>query len=60
MWQFADGYRHAPRPGGSVWPEPASVSNLIHRAEKHLAQPRHDQNLAARIVETITKTENRV
>jgi hypothetical protein len=39
---------------------PDSVSNLIRRAEKHLAQPRQDRNLAARIVETITKTENRV
>jgi hypothetical protein len=34
---------------------PASVSNLIRRAEKHLAQPRQDRNLAARIVETISK-----
>jgi hypothetical protein len=39
---------------------PDSVSNLIRRAEKHLAQSRQDRNLAARIVETITKTENRV
>jgi hypothetical protein len=31
---------------------------LIRRAEKHLAQSRQDRNLAARIVETITKTEN--
>jgi hypothetical protein len=37
-----------------------SVSNLIRRAEKHLAQSRQDRNVAARIVETITKTENRV
>jgi hypothetical protein len=39
---------------------PDSVSNLIRRAEKHLAQSRQDRNLAARIIETITKTENRV
>ena len=39
---------------------PDSVSNLIRRAEKHLAQSRQDRNLAARIVDTIAKTENRV
>jgi hypothetical protein len=39
---------------------PDSVSNLIRRAEKHLAQSRQGRDLAARIVETITKTENRV
>jgi hypothetical protein len=39
---------------------PATVNNLIRRAEKHLAQPRHGRAPAARTVETITKTENSV
>jgi len=39
---------------------PDRVSNLIRRGEKHLAQSRQDRNPAAKIVETITKTENRV
>jgi hypothetical protein len=37
--------------------DPDSVSNLIRRAEKHLAQSRQDRHLAARIVETITKNQ---
>jgi hypothetical protein len=39
---------------------PDSVCNLIRRAKKHLAQSRQARNLAARTVETIPKTENRV
>jgi hypothetical protein len=40
--------------------QPDSLSNLIRRAEKPLAQSRQDRNLATKTVETITKTENRV
>jgi len=39
---------------------PDSVSNLIRRAEEHLAQSPQDRTLAARIVKTVAKTENRV
>ena len=39
---------------------PDSVSNLIRRAEKQLAQSPKDRNLAVKIVESVTKTENRV
>jgi len=39
---------------------PDSVSNLIRRAGEHLAQSPRDRSLAARIVETAAKTENRV
>jgi hypothetical protein len=36
------------------------IEQEIRRAEKHSAQSRQDRNLAARIVDTIAKTENRV
>jgi hypothetical protein len=39
---------------------PDSVSNLIRRAEKQLAQSPKDRTLAARILETVANTENRV
>jgi putative transposase len=39
---------------------PDSVSNLIRRAEKQLAQSPKDRKVAMMIVQTITKTENRV
>jgi hypothetical protein len=39
---------------------PDSVSNLIRRAEQQLAQSPKDRNLAVTIVESVTKTENRV
>jgi len=39
---------------------PDSVSNLIRRAGEHLAQSPRDRTWAARIVETVAKTENRV
>ncbi len=42
-----------------ILPEPQHWV-LICRAGKHLAQSRQDRNLAARIVETVTKTENGV
>jgi chromosomal replication initiation ATPase DnaA len=45
-------------PFGLIHPD--SVSNLIRRAEKHLAQSPKDRTLAARIVESVAKTENRV
>jgi len=37
---------------------PDSVNNLIRRAEEHLGQSLQDRTLAARIVETVAKTEN--
>jgi len=36
------------------------IEQEIRRGEKHSAQSRQDRNLAARIVDTIAKTENRV
>jgi hypothetical protein len=39
---------------------PDSVSNLIRRAEQQLAQSPKDRNVAVMIVESVTKTENRV
>ena len=39
---------------------PGSVSNLIRRAEKHLAKSPKDRALVAKIVEAVRKTENRV
>jgi len=40
--------------------QPDNVSNLIRRAEEHFAQSPQGRTLAARIVETVAKTENRV
>lgn len=50
--------REVPAPFGLNHPD--SVSNLMRRAQKHLAQSRQDRNLAARIFEPAIQTENTV
>jgi REP element-mobilizing transposase RayT len=52
---------HAPRAGGPLRLKILIMSEkMIRRAEKQLSQSPKDRKLAVMIVESVTKTENRV